>query len=107
MKRRRGMTAFAALVFLGLCAGSALPEEEGSAQKRILMERGEKVSGARLDLVRRVIESYKDCGVIAAGNVLTGVRINGKVYGDFTLVVREAKRTIIVVTPDGVVSFDY
>jgi hypothetical protein len=41
------------------------------------------------------------------GLVLTGLRINGKIYSDFTLVVRDAKKTIIVVTPDGVVTFDY
>lgn len=82
-------------------------QESTPAQKRILMERGEKVTGNRLELVKKAIESYKDCEVLAEGNQLTGLRINGKLYSDFTLVVRDAKRTIIVVTPDGVVTFDY
>lgn len=82
-------------------------EESTPAQKRILMDRGEKVTGKRLELVKKVIEGYKDCEVLARGNELTGLRINGKLYSDFTLVVRDAKRTIIVVTPDGVVTFDY
>jgi len=82
-------------------------QESTPAQKRILMERGEKVTGKRLELVKKVIESYKDCEVLATGNEMTGLRINGKLYSDFTLVVRDAKRTIIVVTPDGVVTFDY
>ncbi len=38
---------------------------------------------------------------------MTGLRINGTLYSEFTLVVRDAKKTIIVVTPDGVISFDY
>jgi hypothetical protein len=82
-------------------------QESTPAQKRILIERGEKVAGKRLELVKKVIESYKDCEVLVQGKELTGLRINGKVYSDFTLVVRDAKRTIIVVTPDGVVTFDY
>ena len=82
-------------------------QESTPAQKRIMIERGEKVSGKRLELVKKVIESYKDCEVLAKGNELTGLRINGKLYSDFTLVVRDAKRTIIVATPDGVVTFDY
>lgn len=82
-------------------------QESTPAQKRILIERGEKVTGKRLELVKKVIESYKDCEVLATGNELTGLRINGKLYSDFTLVVRDAKRTLIVVTPDGVVTFDY
>ena len=82
-------------------------QESTPAQKRILMERGEKVTGKRLELVKKVIESYKDCEVLATENELTGLRINGKLYSDFTLVVRDAKKTIIVVTPDGVVTFDY
>jgi len=52
-------------------------EDQGPAQKRILMERGEKVKGQPL------------------------------AYQDFTLVIRDAKRMIIVVTADGIVSFDY
>jgi hypothetical protein len=38
---------------------------------------------------------------------LTVLIINDKTYADFTLIIRDAKKTIIVVTPDGVVSFDY
>jgi hypothetical protein len=82
-------------------------KESTPAQKRIMIERGEKITGKRLALVKKVIESYKDCEVLSEGNELTGLRINGKLYSDFTLIVREAKRTIIVATPDGVVSFDY
>ena len=85
----------------------AQTQETTPAQKRILIERGEKVSGQRLELVKKVIESYKDCEVLSQGDELVGLRINGKLYSDFTLVVRDAKRTIIVATPDGVVSFDY
>lgn len=85
----------------------AQTQESTPAQKRIMMERGERVTGKRLELVKKVIESYRDCEVFAEGNELTGLRINGKLYSDFTLVVRDAKRTIIVATPDGVVSFDY
>jgi hypothetical protein len=85
----------------------AQTQESTPAQKRIMIERGEKVTGKRLELVKKVIESYKDCEVLAKGNELTGLRINGKLYSEFTLVVRDAKRTIIVATPDGVVSFDY
>jgi hypothetical protein len=82
-------------------------QESTPAQKRIMIERGEKITGKRLELVKKVIESYKDCEVLAKGNELTGLRINGKLYSDFTLVIRDAKRTIIVATPDGVVAFDY
>ncbi|NWF54934.1 MAG: hypothetical protein HXY45_09095 [Syntrophaceae bacterium] len=82
-------------------------QESTPAQKRIMIERGEKVTGQRLELVKKVIESYKDCEVLTKGNELTGLRINGKLYSDFTLVVRDAKRTIIVATSDGVVAFDY
>ncbi len=85
----------------------AQTQETKPAQKKIMMERGEKVTGNRLELVKKVIESYRDCEVLAKGNELTGLKINGKLYSDFTLVVRDAKRTIIVATPDGVVSFDY
>ena len=89
------------------CLAEVRAEEKSPAQKRILMERGEKVTGARLELVRKVIESYRDCEVIAKGNELTALRINGKLYQDFTLIVRDSKRLVIVVTPDGVVSFDF
>jgi hypothetical protein len=82
-------------------------QESSPAQKRIMIERGEKITGKRLELVKKVIESYKDCEVLTQGNELTGLRINGKLYSDFTLVVREKKKTIIVATPDGVISFDY
>ena len=85
----------------------AQTQESTPAQKRIMIERGEKVIGKRLELVKKVIESYKDCEVITQGNELTGLRINGKLYSDFTLVVRDAKRTIILATPDGVIAFDY
>ncbi len=97
--------AIAFILLLG--APGTWAQDSGNAQKRILMERAEKVSGARLDLVRRVITAYKDCEVLASGNELTGLRINGKLYRDFTLVIREAKRTIILFTADGVVHFDY
>jgi hypothetical protein len=103
-----GIRVFVAIAFF-ICPwiAQAQVQESTPAQKRILIERGEKVSGKRLELVKKVIESYKDCEVLAKGNELTGLRINGKLYSDFTLVVRDAKRTIIVATPDGVVSFDY
>jgi hypothetical protein len=85
----------------------AQAQDSSPAQKRIMIERGEKITGKRLALVKKVIESYKDCEVLSQGNELTGLRINGKLYSDFTIVVREKKKTIIVATPDGVVSFDY
>ncbi len=99
---------FGALLILScLCLSEGRAQEASPAQKRIMIERGEKVTGQRLALVKKVIESYKDCEVLSEGNQLTGLRINGKIYSDFTLVVREKKKTIIVATPDGVVSFDY
>lgn len=79
----------------------------GPAQKRIMVERGERVTGQRLVLVKQVVESYQGCQVLSDGKELTGLVINGKTYADFTLIVRDAKKTIIVVTADGVVSFDY
>jgi hypothetical protein len=82
-------------------------QNSGSAQKRIMVERGEKVTGQRLALVKKVVESYQGCQVLSDGKELTGLVINGKTYVDFTLIVRDAKKTIIVVTADGVVSFDY
>ena len=97
----------AALVSLNFWMTMVWAEETNKAQKRILIERGEKVMGARLELVRKVIESYQDCEVLTKGDELSGLRINGKLYKDFNLIIREAKRTIIVVTPDGVFSFDY
>ena len=106
MASRSGMVL--TLVFLATpWVAQAQVQDPTPAQKRILMERGEKITGKRLDLVKKVIESYKDCEVLTRGNELTGLRINGKLYSDFTLVVRDAKKTIIVVTPDGVVTFDY
>ncbi len=97
-----------ALGFYLFSGMTPVPAQESTpAQKRILMQRGEKVTGKRLELVKKVIEGYKNCEVLAKGNELTGLRINGKLYSDFTLVVRDAKRTIIVVTPDGVFTFDY
>jgi hypothetical protein len=95
------------LFSLSIGGSEILGQEQGPAQKRIMMERGEKVTGKRLELVKKVIESYKDCEVLVQGKELTGLRINGNLYSDFTLVVRDAKKTIIVVTPDGVVTFDY
>ncbi|GEM_PF-1074455 len=82
-------------------------EEKSAAQKRILFERGEKVRGQRLELVRRVLESYAGCHVIAQDNELTGLIINGRTYHDFTIIIRDEKKTILVITPDGVVNFDY
>jgi len=82
-------------------------QTQGPAQKRIMMERGEKVKGQRLRLVKKVVESYKGCKVLSDGKELTGLIINGKPYADFTLIIRDAKKTIIVVTVDGVVTFDY
>ncbi len=98
---------FLVLAFSSLGLQGVLPQEKSKTQKRILIERGEKVTGARLALVRKVIESYQDCEVLTKGNELSGLRINGKLYQDFTLIIRDAKRTIIVVTADGVISFDY
>ena len=105
--RSRGTIILAAVFFLIPGMALAQAQDPSPAQKRILMERGEKVSGKRLALVKKVIESYKDCEVLSEGNQLTGLRIDGKLYSDFTIVVRDKKKTIIVVTADGVVSFDY
>ena len=106
MKMRwRFIVAF--LVLGSLCWAGGWAQENSKAQKRILMERGENVTGARLELVRKVIQSYKDCEVLTSGNEIKALRLNGKLYQDFTLVIRDAKRTIIVVTADGVVTFDY
>ena len=87
--------------------GNIWAQGQAAAQKRIMMERGEKVTGRRLALVKKVVESYQGCRVLAEGNELKGLVINGKTYADFTLIIRDAKKTIIVVTSDGVVSFDY
>jgi hypothetical protein len=100
--------ALMAIVFSLSCGGmEAFSQEQGRAQKRILMERGEKVTGERLKLVKKVIESYRGCQVLAEGNELKGLIIDGKEYQDFTLVIRDKKKTIIVVTADGVVTFDF
>jgi len=99
------LTGFGFLVWTA--NGVLAQEPKPPAQKRILMERGEKVTGERLKLVRRVIESYQGCRVLSQGNELTGLVINGKTYEDFTLIVRDAKKMVIVVTADGVVSFDF
>ncbi len=107
-RMKMGVIVFLAVgLFLFSGMTHAQPQESTAAQKRIMIERGEKVTGQRLELVKKVIESYKDCEVLVKGNELTGLRINGKIYSDFTLVVRDAKRTIIVATSDGVVAFDY
>ncbi len=104
MKKAFFMIAGALLIF-GVTG--AMAQQAGQAQKRILLERGEKVTGARLALVRSVIESYQDCEVLSNGNAITGLRINGKLYQDFTLIIREPKKTIVLVTADGVFNFDY
>jgi hypothetical protein len=96
-----------ALFLTSLGVAEIWAQTQGPAQKRIMMERGEKVKGQRLRLVKKVVESYKGCKVLSDGNELTGLIINGKTYQDFTLIIRDAKRMIIVVTADGVVSFDY
>ena len=106
MRKSSGMV-LALVFFLSPWIAQAQGKESPPAQKRILIERGAKVTGARLALVKKVIESYKDCEVLSQGNELTGLRIDGKLYSDFTLVVRDAKKTIIVATPDGVITFDY
>jgi len=105
--KRWWIVVIALLASFPLCMPELWAQDPRKAPKRILIERGEKVTGARLELVRKVIESYKDCEVLASGNELKGLRIDGKLYQDFTLVIRDAKRTIIVVTADGVITFDY
>ena len=102
--RACGFALGAALLF---CWDSAAAQEQSPAQKRILIERGEKVTGARLALARTVIESYQDCEVISEGNEIKALKINGKLYQDFTLIIRDAKKTIVVVTADGLYNFDY
>ena len=97
------------VVLCGLAAmvAGSPAKEQGEAQKRILLERGEKVTGKRLALVKRVLESYQGCQVLSEGNEMIGLIIDGKTYQDFTILIRDAKKTIIVATPDGVVTFDY
>ncbi len=101
----------AAILMAGIVMGAGLDavpaQDQTPAQRRILIERGEKVRGHRLQLLKKVVESYNGCKVLAEGNELTGLIINGKTYSDFTVVIRDAKRTIVVVTADGVISFDY
>ena len=106
MKRWTRMI-LAGLFFLGAGAETTWSQSSQPNQKRIMMERGEKVQGQRLALVKRVIENYAGCQVLATGNELNGLVINGKTYQDFTIVIRDVKKTIIVVTADGVVTFDY
>jgi len=86
---------------------AAPAQDQTPAQKRIMIDRGEKVKGHRLKLLKKVVESYNGCQVLTEGNELTGLIINGKTYSDFTVVIRDAKRTIVVVTGDGIISFDY
>jgi len=107
--RMKKWIACAALVlfFTGPVVAETWAQERGPAQKRIMVQRGEKVTGQRLGLVKKVVESYQGCQVLSDGKELTGLIINGKTYADFTLVIRDAKKMIIVVTADGVVSFDY
>ena len=106
MKNWIAVTAF--VLFLAAAgSGEIWAQGSGEAQRQIMMERGEKVTGQRLAFVKKVVESYQGCQVLSDGKELTGLVINGKTYADFTLVVRDAKKTIIVVTTDGVVSFDY
>jgi len=92
-------------MFVGIDTTPA--QDQSPAQKRIMIERGEKVRGQRLQLLKKVVESYNGCKILADENELTGLIINGKTYSDFTIVIRDAKRTIVVVTADGIVSFDY
>jgi len=107
MGKRMKVMIPATLFLLAMGGEEIWAEEKGAAQQRILIERGEKVMGTRLKLVRKVIERYKDCRVLSEGNELKSLVINGKTYNDFTIVIRDAKKTIIVVTADGVISFDY
>jgi hypothetical protein len=107
MSKYLTLTFMAIVFFLSGGGFASFAQEQGPAQKRILMERGDKVTGQRLKLVKKVIESYRGCQVLSEGNELKGLIINGKEYTDFTLVIRDKKKTIIVVTADGVVSFDY
>jgi len=105
--KKWGVVILLGLFSLGLEGLGVWAQEQRPAQKRIMMERAEKVRGDRLELVKRVIESYQNCRVLSDGNELTGLIINGKTYRDFTLVIRDAKKTIVVVTAEGIVSFDY
>jgi hypothetical protein len=112
--RREGGNMKKSIVALLMAFGIWVPgvdeipaQDQTPAQERIMMERGEKVKGQRLKLVKRVIERYKDCQVLSEEQELTGLVINGVTYSDFTIIIRDAKRTIVVVTSDGVVSFDY
>ena len=58
---------FLILAVCSLDLQGVLAQEKSKPQKRILMERGEKMMGARLELVRKVIESYQDCEVLTRG----------------------------------------
>lgn len=101
------LVIFFSLWLLATGGGEIWAQAQNKAQWRIIFERGEKVRGQRLELVKRVIESYAGCQVISPGNELTGLVINRRTYHDFTIIIREAKKTILVITADGVVNFDY
>lgn len=97
-----------ALGLINLSPGFDLQaNEQNGAQKRILFERAEKVRGQRLELLRRVLENYAGCQVIAKDNELIGLIIDGRTYHDFSVIIRDEKKSILVITPDGVVNFDY
>ncbi|MFH2011313.1 MAG: hypothetical protein ABIJ37_01200 [Pseudomonadota bacterium] len=104
---RLGIVILLVLFSLGLGASVVWAQEHGPTQKRILIERTEKVTGKRLELFKRVVEKYQNCKVLHDGNELAGLVINGKTYRDFIVVIRDIKKTIIVVTAEGVISFDY
>ena len=105
--KKLGVIILLGLFSLGLEALGVWAQEYGPPQKRIMIERAEKVTGKKLELLKRVVENYQNCQVLFDGNELTGLVINGKTYHDFTIVIRDIKKTILVVTADGVVSFDY
>lgn len=105
--KKLGIIILLELFSLGLGDLGVWAEERGPAQERIMIERAEKVTGEKLELMKRVVEKYHNCQVLFDGNELTGLVINGRTYRDFTIVIRDAKKTIVVVTADGVVSFDY
>ena len=105
--KKLGVIILLGLFSLSMGGLGVWAQEHGPAQKRIMIERAEKVTGKKLELLKRVVEKYENCRVLFEGNELTGLVINGKTYRDFTIVIRDAKKTIVVVTADGVVSFDY
>lgn len=105
--KKLGVIILLGLFSLGMGGLGVWAQEHGPAQKRIMIERTKKVTGKKLELLKRVVEKYQNCRVLFNGNELTGLVINGRIYRDFTIVIRDAKKTIIVVTADGVISFDY